>query len=306
MKSVLYYVQYTLLYSFFYAISLLPLSILYLFSEVLFFLLYHVIKYRRKVVYSQLKLSFPEKSDAEIIDIEKKFFHFLCDYFHETIKLLSISKKQMRKRMTFSGIDEMMADLNGQSCIVYLGHFCNWEWVSSLPVHTPASLHCMQIYHPLSNKATNDFFLKLRGRHGAESISMNTTLRHIIMMRKAKQQFIVGFIADQTPNWANIHHWVDFLNRETPVFTGAERIAVQTQSAVYYLEMSRPKRGYYHGHFRKMTLAPQDLPEHALTEQYFKLLENEIIRHPELWLWSHKRWKRQRKDQETQQPWSKR
>lgn len=295
MKTFLYKLQYALLYGFFYLISLLPLRVLYVLSDFLYLLLYHVARYRRRVVHSQLIKSFPQKSEAEIGEIERKYYHFLCDYFHETIKLLSISRSEMKRRMTFSGLEEMLQELNGQSCILYLGHFCNWEWVSTIPLHTPESIHCCQIYHPLTNRATDDFFLKLRGRHGAVSVSMNNTLRHIARLRKEKKQFIVGFIADQTPAWISIRHWIDFLNRDTPVFTGAERIATQTGSAVYYVEMSRPRRGYYHGHFRKMTLTPQELPEYALTDEYFRILEQEILQHPELWLWSHKRWKRQRK-----------
>lgn len=294
MKTIINKLQYALLMALFYPLSLLPLRVLYILSDGLYFLLYRCAGYRKDIVRINLTKSFPNKSLRELKEVERKYYHFLCDYFFETIKLLSISHKEMERRMTFSGVDEMMAELDGHPCIAYLGHYCNWEWVSSLPLHMPEQMHCGQIYHPLTNAGTDKFFLQLRNRHGAESITMNQTLRRILGLRNEGKQFIIGFIADQTPAWFSIRHWIDFLHQDTPVFSGAERIARQIKAPVYYIEMTRPRRGYYHGHFRKMTLAPQDLQEFALTDQYYSMLEEEINNRPEYWLWSHKRWKRQR------------
>ena len=288
--SITYYLQLTICIP----LSLLPLCVLYLFSDLLYFILYYCVGYRKKVVRINLQKSFPDKNKDELRRIEREFYAYFCDYFFETIKVLTISKKQMRKRMSFSGIEEMLDAAQGRSCIAYLGHYCNWEWIASLPLHSPDTLHCGQIYHPLKNEASDRFFLQLRSRFDAECISMNNTLRRIIAMRNEGKQFVIGFIADQTPAWASIRYWIDFLHQDTPVFIGPERIAKQTDSVVYYLEVTRPRRGYYHCHFTPLCLSPNEQPEHAITDMYYQALEKTINNAPQYWLWTHKRWKRQR------------
>ena len=200
---------------------------------------------------------------------------------------------------TAFGIDEVLKQLNGRSCVLYMGHYCNWEWVTSLRLHVPQSYHLGQIYHPLKDKATDRFFLKLRGHFHSESIPMVDTLRRIVSLRNEGTPFMIGFIADQTPSWANIRYWLPFLNHDTPVFIGTERIAHQTKSPAYYAAMTRPKRGYYHCEFVLLHDEPQTLPEHQLTDRYFKALEQSIQGEPAYWLWSHRRWKRQRQQPPT-------
>ena len=214
-------------------LSLLPLKILYLFSDMLYVLVHHVIGYRKKIVRKNLTNSFPEKSLDEIKQIEKGFYHFFCDYIVETIKQFSISKEEMKKRMVISGVEEMkdrMEKENKTFCFIYLGHFCNWEWIASLPYWVPNDILCAQIYHPLYNKAFDKLFLRIRNKFGGECIPMKETLRRIIELRRAKQKTIIGFISDQAPKWNSIHHFVDFLNQETPVFIGTEKIAKQCAS----------------------------------------------------------------------------
>jgi len=271
---------------------------MYVLSDFTYYQVYYLIRYRRKIVRNNLVASFPEKSSAEILKIEKQFYHFFCDYLFETFKLLSVSKKNIARRMQFEGLEDVEESFRqGRSCGAYLGHYCNWEWISTLQLHIKNE-HAVtaQIYHTLRNKAVNRLFLKLRGRMGAVNISMKETLRQIVNFRNSGTQFIIGFISDQTPKWENIHYWKDFLHRDTPVFTGTERLARQTNMVMYYTDVRRPKRGYYVATFRKMTDSPKDLPQYGLTQLYMEELEKTIRREPQYWLWTHNRWKRTREE----------
>ncbi|MDR0833967.1 MAG: lysophospholipid acyltransferase family protein [Candidatus Symbiothrix sp.] len=271
------------------------MKLLYFISDILYFLAYYVFRYRRKVVRKNLLNSFPDKDLKEIVKVEKKFYAFFCDYVVETSKLCFISEKEIKKRITFDGMEQVMQTMgNDKSCVLYLGHYGNWEWVSSIPLHVNKNIHCGQIYHPLENKMFDKLFLKMRKKFGAENITMKDTLRRLITLRREDKQFMVGFIADQVPVWNAIRHWLNFMNQDTPVFSGTERIARQMQSVAYYLDITRPKRGYYHCKFVLMTAEPQNLPEFELTDMYFQLLEQTIKRNPQYWLWTHNRWKRQR------------
>lgn len=291
--KILYYIIYPL----WYLLSMLPLRVHYFLSDMLFHLLYHLLRYRRRIVRKNLVESFPEKTEAEIDQIERGFYHFFCDYLGESIKMMSITPEEMKRRMTFKGTEIIDAVIeSGGSVAVYLGHFCNWEWVSSLPQWLTPKAVCAQIYHPIENKEFDRLFLKQRGRMGAVSIPMESTLREILRYRSEKQPIVVGYISDQAPHWRNIHHWCDFLHHDTPVLTGTERIVRKVKHEVFYLEMRRVKRGYYEGEFKLITREPDQLPEYELTTRYFKLLEASICRQPELYLWSHNRWKRTREE----------
>lgn len=312
MSNVIYYIG----YAFWYVLSLLPLRVLYVVSDLLYLLVCHVVRYRHRVIWKNLKTSFPEKTDNELRQIEHGFYHYFCDYLVETIKLMTISEQQLRERMTFTGAEEVDKVLSsGQSCAVFLGHVGNWEWITSLPLWLSADVQCAQIYHPLENHAADRLFLKVRQRLGAQCIAMNDTLREIVRYRREKRTICVGYISDQKPHWVNIHHWVDFLNHDTPVLTGTERIIRSTGHAVFYADVTRKRRGYYNCELRPITLpsteaegeaqpvrstatatkseAPSQWP---YTDIYFRELEQTIRRDPAIWLWSHDRWKRTREE----------
>lgn len=287
---------YHILFFLLYLLSLLPMRLLYLLSDCLFFPLFHIVKYRRKVVEKQLDECFPEKSMQERRAIERQFYHFFCDYLVEVIKLFSISKKEMMRRMKFVGIEQVREELKDKKfCFLYLGHYCNWEYVASLSYWLP-EIHCGQIYHRIYNQAFDELFLKLRGQFGGESILMKDTLRRILTLRNQEKKVMIGFIADQLPKWENMHHWTTFLNHDTSFFIGAERIAKQVDAALYYVDVERVKRGYYQVRFRLMTLHPKEFPDYELTDQYARLLEESICRQPAYWLWTHKRWKRTKEE----------
>lgn len=293
--KITYYIAYAL----WYLLSLLPLWLLYFVSDLLFLPTYYLARYRRKIVRRNLTGSFPEKDLKEIVRIEKRFYHFFCDYIVETIKLFSMSEEQMKRRMVFKGVDHIVSAMEKEDknfCFVYLGHYCNWEWIASLPYWCPDDVKCGQIYHPLYNKAFDRLFLRLRNQFGGECIAMKETLRRIIEMKRAKQKCIIGFISDQAPKWNSIHHWCDFLHRETPVFIGTERIGKQVDALIYYADVKRTRRGYYLCEFKPLTHRPKEVPDYELTDRFTHLLEEMIKERPDFWLWSHKRWKRTKEE----------
>lgn len=288
-------VMYRLLYGLCYAASLLPLRALYALSDVMSGLLYHIIRYRRKIVRKNLTASFPHKPLKEIAGIEKKYYSWLCDYAVETVKLLSISRSEISRRMKFEAVESLRTSIDDhRSCAVYLGHYCNWEWVTSLPLAVGGEAVCGQIYHPLENHAFDKIFLKLRSRFGARNMAMNEAFRHILEATEKGETTVTGFIADQVPMWNSIHYWTNFLNHDTPVFTGAERIARKCHFDVFYLDMKRVRRGYYTARFVPITRQIDECGEYAVTERYMRMLEQSISDAPQYWLWSHNRWKRTR------------
>ena len=269
----------------------------YVNSYFLYLLVYRLMQYRKKVVRKNLKESFPEKDEAELRRIEQGFYHFFCDYLVESVKLMTISKKNMMKRMKFKGTEQLEEAIrDGQSCAIYLGHLCNWEWVTSLPLWITPEAHCGQIYHPIENKAIDKLFLRLRQRLGAECIPMQDTLRKVVEYRRKNTPVVIGFISDQKPHWVNIHHWVDFLHHDTPVLTGTERIVRKMNYAVFFLDIRRVKRGYYEAEIKLMTREPQKMKDYEITDIYFKMLEESIRQSPDMWLWSHNRWSRTREE----------
>lgn len=277
-------------------ISRLPLGVLYVLADLCFPLLYYVARYRRKVVTENLNNAFPELSPRERRQIRRRFYRWFCDYVVETLKLLSMSRQEMMRRMVIEGVDEMERSLETKPFVfIFLGHYCNWEWVSSIPLwYQKEDSHGAQLYRPLKNKAFDGLFLEMRSRFGSENISKYEALRHILQLRRDGKKTCIGFISDQTPGWNSIHDWVDFLHQDTPVFTGTERIAKKVDAAIFFADIRRVRRGYYHLVLRRMTDEPKDFPDYALTEQYMRELEQIIRRQPHLWLWSHRRWKHRR------------
>ena len=290
MKHLLYY----LFFFFWFVASLLPLRLLYFFSDLLYYPRYYVVRYRRKVVRKNLEESFPEKPLVELRKIEREFYHYFCDYIVETIKLFSMSEKQMRQRMTFGGVDKINEIIKHKDCVLYLGHYCNWEWVSSIPLHLGMTDNFIagQIYHQIENKAFDKLFLWMRSRFHAVNIEMLMALRHLVRYKQQNKRFIIGFISDQSPNWNFVKMWTEFLNHKSSFFIGAESIAKATDAAVVYLDVQRVKRGYYHADFVVMTEDPKSFPDYEITVDYARRLEETIRRAPQYWLWSHNRWKR--------------
>ena len=287
------------IYCLFYAISLLPFRLLYVLADIEYFMLYHVIRYRRGVVRRNIVTSFPDKSEQEIVQIEKRFYHWFCDYFFEAVKLLSISDAELCRRFTIINSEEVeQCFKEGQDVAAILGHYCNWEWLSCVGMNLPLERETGLIYHPLRNKAFDYLFRKLR-LHEKRSrvIPKQDILRYVLSRKKEGIRNICGYISDQGPKWKNIHLWLPFLNHEhTPVFTGGERIMRKMNNAVFYVEMSRPKRGYYTATYKLITRTPNALEPDGITRRFFQMLEQTIRREPAYYLWSHNRWKRTKEE----------
>lgn len=285
----MYYLVYGVLWLF----SLLPMWVHYVIADGIYLIVYRLVGYRKKLVRKNLTDSFPEKTAEELQTIEKGFYHWFCDYLVETIKMMTISEKNLKRRMAFKGTKEADEILeSGQSIALYLGHYCNWEWVTSMPLWITPKAHCGQIYHVLENADFDKLFLKLRERWGAESIPMAETLRRVATYRKQGQPIMIGYISDQVPFWNNIHHWLNFLNHDTPVLTGTERLARGAGHAIFYLDMHRVRRGYYEATLKLITRDPKQTKDYELTDAYFRMLEESIRRDPVCYLWTHNRWKR--------------
>ncbi len=279
----------------FYLFSLLPFRVLYFFSDGFYLVVYRLIGYRKKVVRNNLTSSFPEKDIQEIKSIERKFYHFFCDYFVETIKLLSITPETLAKHLEYRGVEEMEKCFDkGQTCAAILGHYCNWEYLSTVGVafkrHPEAVMGL--IYHPLYNKVFDRLFIDIRQHLGGVCIPKKDILRYLVKYRRENRMSLFGYISDQGPKWNNIHLWLPFLNHDTPVFTNGEKIIRKMNNAVFYVDMERPERGKYVVTFKLITLTPGELEENAITRQFFAMLEETIRREPHLYLWSHNRWKR--------------
>ena len=286
---------YYLLYGFCRLLALIPLCVLFGISDlVLYPLIYYVVGYRKKVVRRNISASFPEKTAKERRAIEHGFYHQFCDYMVESLKLLHYSEKQMKKHVVFKGVEKVHEHYEkGMTGFMFLGHYANWEWFSSLAMHIPETRFPI-IYRPLNNKAFDRLFITLRSQFKGFTISKNDVLRYVIKNKKEGVPFLVASLADQTPSKNNIHYYTTFLNQDTPVFTGTERMAKKTDAAVFYLDVIKIKRGYYEGHLELITDTPNDLPEFEITERYMRKMEQTILRNPALYLWTHKRWKHSR------------
>lgn len=289
--------MFTVVYAFFYMLSLLPMWVLYRLADVGYLLIYYVLKYRRGIVRQNLVSSFPEKTNSEIVNIEKQFYRWFADYFLESIKLLSISRKQLAKRLTIINADLIENDFKeGTHVAAILGHYCNWEWLSAVTIGLPNNRVVALVYKPIKNKIINHLFYCLRSSQGGVPVAKNDILRALVKYKKQQTMTLFGYIADQSPRWQNIHLWLPFLHHQTPVFTGSERIMRKMNNAVYYAEMSRPKRGYYTCTFRLITKEPNSLPENDITRRFFEMLEVSIKAQPHLYLWTHNRWKRTKEE----------
>ena len=297
MKRFTYY----LLYGVVYLLSLLPFWLLYLISDGICGLTYYVFRYRRKIVRKNLTSSLPEKSEKELKTIERRFYHWFCDMIFETFKLLSMSDKKLLRHLEFRNEEQMEQVFDeGRDIAAMMGHYCNWEWLSAIGLafkrHPDAVMGL--IYHPLRNDQADWLSVDIRSAHGGICVNKRHVLRHLLEFKKQGRRYLFGYISDQTPKMENIHLWLDFLNHDTPVFTGGERIMRKMNEAVFYLDLERPKRGKYICTFRLLSAHAAEEEENAITRRFFQMLEENIRREPAYYLWTHNRWKRTREEWE--------
>ncbi|MFD2886980.1 lysophospholipid acyltransferase family protein [Chitinophaga cymbidii] len=276
-----------------YLISILPFPLLYLLSDVFFCLLYYVVGYRKKVVRQNLANAFPEKTAAEREKIRRDFYRYFCDLFLETFKTLTISKSAMIKHCALT--EESVAlftrlHAEGKSVVLVMGHKGNWEWAgNTFSILCPQQLYV--VYHPLANKHYNGLMYRMRTRFGTKLIAMQETFREMVKLKGEINA--TALIADQSPRPDNAQ-WLTFLQQDTPVFTGTERIASKMNYPVVYVSVTRIKRGYYTVSAEVLVESPALEPPGNVTALHTARLEADIVRQPATWLWSHRRWKHKR------------
>ena len=292
MKSKLIY---WLVYGGMWLFSALPFRVLYVLSDFNYLLMYHVGRYRRKVVRENLEKSFPEKTEAERLQIERKFYRYLSDYMLEDLKLLHMSAEDLCQRMIYKNTEQYL-ELTEKygGIIVMIPHYANYEWLIGMgsvmkPVDVP-----VQVYKPLKDKYLNELFKQIRSRFGGYNIPKHSTAREIIKLKREGKNMVVGLITDQWPS--GDRYWTTFMGQETAFLNGAERIAKMMNFPVFYCELTKTRRGYCEAEFKLMTEAPKETVEGEITDMFAHELEQTIRREPAYWLWSHKRWKFTKKE----------
>ena len=284
-----------LLAGFIWILSTLPFFILYGISDFLFLFFFYVFEYRKKVVFQNLKRSFPNKSEKEIKKIAIKFYHNLCDIVIETIKIKTISKKNLLKRIRYNNIELIDHYYNeGRSVIAVCGHIGNWEWVGAT-MKEFIKHKGFAVVKPMSSNFWEKYISKLRLRFPKTGlVPFKQTLRVLVKNKESKTFTLIA--GDQTPTKSEIGYWTTFLNQDTALFSGIEKIAKSLDMPVLFANIQRVKRGYYEITVSLLTDKPKETAENEITEMHVRALEKVIIEHPDNWLWSHKRWKHKREN----------
>ncbi|MDR1056649.1 MAG: lysophospholipid acyltransferase family protein [Prevotellaceae bacterium] len=294
MKKIGYYIAVAYLWS----ISIMPMWVLYIYSDILYYIVYYLIKYRKNVVVSNLQNSFPEKNAGEIKQISKRFYRHLCDLIVEIIAYASISRKSINKRVVYKNIGLIENFYKqGRPVIGVMGHYGNWEWGGNFPMHM--AYKSLTTYKPLDDKNFDSLFKRVRERFGFVPLNMKETSREMVKNIRSGEKVILFLIADQTPAYIELHHYATFMGQDTPVFMGPEKMAKAFDAPLVFIKMMKVKRGYYEVEFTTLCEHPRDTQEFELTNLYLRYLEKEIREKPEYWLWSHRRWKHKRTNVES-------
>jgi len=275
---------------FLYVLAWLPLPVLQGLSRLLYYPLYYIVGYRKKIVRENLERSFPEKSHMEIIRIEKTYFKYFTDLVLEIVKMSAISRAELTKRVRFKNIDEIEKHFRaGGSVLACTGHYGNWELCAlALSARLQGGTDYV-IYKPLSNKVFENWFLKMRTRFGAVFIAMRQTLRTVVATKE--QPTLFCFASDQSPVREEVQYTLPFLHQPTAALLGLEKIALQTNRPIIYFDVKVLKRGYYEVDCVPLCAEPKRTQDHEITDLFFKSLESTIRQSPPYWLWSHRRWK---------------
>ncbi len=285
MHRVLYYTVLPL----FWSISLLPISVLYVFSDFLYFIIFVIIGYRKKVVLENLRNAFPDKTEQEIKHIMREYYHYLCDLLVEVLKGATMTKEEYQQRWTADATEVNKIHAQNRSAIFILGHFGNWE--AAAPVCTfNSNYHVNIIYKPIANSYMEKLINKIRTRFDNKVTPMDKILRQMIKDKNKHDLIAYAFVSDQSPSPKNAF-WMEFLNQQTAVFTGVEKIAQKLNIPVIYISVQRKKRGHYHIQPTVLFENPKETKEGEIMHSFMKHLEQDIIKNPACWLWSHRRWK---------------
>ena len=272
----------------------LPKRGIYVLSDFLFFIGFYVIRYRKKVVFENLKNAFPNKSEKEIKNISRRFFQHLSDVMIENVASLYMKPEKIKKFVTIKNLD-VLTNLykKNKNITALIGHFGNWEFLTTIPPYTSYTI--FSVYKPLRNKFFDKKTYEMRERQQAVPVPMKKVYKAIIEYEQKNQPYILGMVADQSPPKRELNFWTTFLNQETAFFTGSEKIAKRFNHAVIFTTVNKVERGHYEVELTKLFENAKDADEYEITEKYARALEQVIQKNPEYWLWSHRRWKHKRK-----------
>jgi KDO2-lipid IV(A) lauroyltransferase len=284
------YISFYFLYGLIWLLSRLPMRALYVLTDLVFLLLFYIIPYRKKLVFKNLRNSFPEWDEKKVRNTAKQFYHFFCDFFMEATIHIFMSEKDILNRFRYKN-PELLNDLysRGKSVILVFGHYANWEWLITLSKYN--HYKTLAVYKPLHNEYFERMVINSRQRFGSDVIPIEKIVRVISECSKNNTLNISYFAADQRPLMKNIQYWTTFLHQDTPVVLGPEKLAKKYDYAVVYLKINRIKRGYYESEFSLITDDPRNTKEYEITEKFLQHLENQIYEGPAYWLWTHNRWK---------------
>jgi len=286
------FLAFILVYPFIWLLSILPMRVLYLISDFFYVIIYHVFGYRKNVIYNNLKLAFPEKSDKELKLIRKKFYSHFVDIFVEMIKSFTISEKQLRKRYTFKNIEVIhKLEDQGKSIMIMGSHYANWEWIFILNRSLSRDSQGYAVYNKLENKYFEDKIKKSRGRFGTNLVITVEIIEKIKENRKHNIQSIYGLLSDQSPMMIKARYFSEFMGIKVPIQTGAEFLAKENDLPVVMLITKKIKRGYFETEFKLLAENPKDFKDYQITDLFTRELEKQIRAKPEHYFWSHKRFK---------------
>lgn len=282
---------YWLVYPFLWLVSKLPFRLFYMVSNLVFFIVYRIIGYRKKTVTHNLRLVFPDKPLEEIKRIRTRFYRHMCDMFLEMIKSISISNEEIQKRYTFTNLPEIEKHMDtGKGILLMCGHYASYEWVNSLQLQVD-DYKGFGIYKKIKNPYFDQMAQKIRGRFDGELIPSVEATRTITKYQKQGIKGAYAMVADQSPKIERARFWTQFMGFTVPVFLGSEKLARDLDMPVVYLHVEKPKRGHYRATFVTITANPQQEPQYKITATYLQELEKQIKKAPEYYLWTHKRWK---------------
>ncbi len=281
---------YLLVYPIIWFISILPFRILYGISDVLFFFVYYVFGYRKKVVTENLKLALPHKTEEERKAISKEFYVHFCDMVLEAIKSLTISETQMKKRFTVSNVGIIHElEKENQNILMFMGHYASWEW--SVILQRFIKHKGYAVYKRIENEYFDTLVKKIRARYNSELINTKETVHKLGKAIANNELLLTAFIADQTAKHWKAKHFQEFMGIKVPVLTGGEMLAKKFDMAVIYLDIRKVKRGHYAADVKLITKNPNDFPNYQITDKFLSLVEDQINAEPAYYLWTHKRWK---------------
>ncbi len=287
------FVVFILVYPILWFVSVLPYSVFYFLSDVIFFITYYIVQYRKKVVYNNLKLVFPQKDDKELIYIQRKFYKHMIDMFMEMVKTMSLSKEEVKKRYDVVNIEVLREIEKEKSILIVCSHYANWEWNVSINNYVEGKGYA--VYQKIMNTYFDNWIKKVRARWNTTLITKEETIKTVFKNVKDNVRALYGMVSDQSPQAHRAPYWTDFMGITVPVFNGAEMMARKMDLAVVFLKVSKVKRGYYKAEFIPISTDAKNTEKNEITNQFLRLTEQQIREKPEHYLWTHRRWKHRNK-----------